>query len=204
VKSTYEEAFWGNNKKPENANLLKIGNIKCRFNSFSYLEKIDEYKANSDGKYVLNMQINKSYFKDVMSLLRIYPNKLIDYSNKCDVYKFSSQESVSMANIQRVLYPDIPSILDAFGYYSNESGCFIFYVENFVRAGIEQFAYRYDLPVAQFVNAVFETAVLLLRHKKPGCNFFLRVPLAFSRRLDVISHRFRYFHRTNIPLCDVK
>lgn len=134
VKSTYEEAFWGNNKKPENANLLKIGNIKCRFNSFSYLEKIDEYKANSDGKYVLNMQINKSYFKDVMSLLRIYPNKLIDYSNKCDVYKFSSQESVSMANIQRVLYPDIPSILDAFGYYSNESGCFIFYVENLLNA----------------------------------------------------------------------
>lgn len=134
VKSTYEEAFFGNNKKLGNSNLLKIGNIKCQFKDFSYLEEIDEYKANSNGKYVLNTQINKSYFKDVMSLLRIYPNNLIEYSNKSDVYKFSSQESVSMANIQKVLYPDIPNILDAFGYYSNERGCFVFYAENLLNA----------------------------------------------------------------------
>ena len=134
VKTTYEKAFVGNNKKPADMNFLKIGNIRCQFNSFSYLEKIDEYKANSDAKYVSNMQINKSYFKDIMTLLRIYPNNLIEYSNEGGLHKFSPQESVSTANIQNVLYPDIPSILDAFGYYSNAGGCFIFYAENLLNA----------------------------------------------------------------------
>ena len=59
VKTTYEKAFVGNNKKPEGMNSLKIGNIRCQFNSFSYLEKIDEFKTNSDGKHVLNMIYNR-------------------------------------------------------------------------------------------------------------------------------------------------
>lgn len=134
VKTTYEKAFVGNNKKPEGMNSLKIGNIRCQFNSFSYLEKIDEFKTNSDGKHVLNMQINKSYFKGIMTLLKIFPNSLIEYSNKGGLHKFSPQESVSQANIQRVLNPDIPNILDAFGYYSNTKGCFIFYAENLLNA----------------------------------------------------------------------
>lgn len=134
VKTTYEKAFVGNNNKPEDMNFLKIGNVRCQFNRFSYLEKIDEYKVNSDGKYLLRMQLNKSYFKDVMTLLRIYPNNLIEYSNKYGLHKFSPQESMSLANIQRVLNPDIPSMLDAFGYYSNERKCFIFYAENLLNA----------------------------------------------------------------------
>ena len=102
--------------------------------SFEKFEKIDEFKTNSDGKHVLNMQINKSYFKGIMTLLKIFPNSLIEYSNKGGLHKFSPQESVSQADIQRVLNPDIPNILDAFGYYSNTKGCFIFYAENLLNA----------------------------------------------------------------------
>ncbi len=153
VKTTYEKAFVGNNNKLEDMNFLKIGNVRCQFNRFSYLEKIDEYKVNSDGKYLLRMQLNKSYFKDVMTLLRIYPNNLIEYSNKYGLHKFSPQESMSLANIQRVLNPDIPSILDAFGYYSNERKCFIFYAENLLNA----------LKNHKNINAVLEDGLIYIK-----------------------------------------